>query len=165
MIEAWQSRRAELNHLQMRNLFLNSVTAAAGRLQSLPDEEATHSVIHERLSRWPRLSREYRALIHDFVDEMTPAVVIDRPPLFRLAEAWRESVRPVIHALWKARHPVDDWVATATAALTEADHSYSEMFPLEGPPRLSVSALERFQDRCLALCEAVSRFPSRIPLL
>jgi hypothetical protein len=165
MNEAWQARRAELNHLQMRNLFLNSVTASLSRLESQQSDGDLMVATAQRLSRWPRLAAEYRSLIEDFPQEMSPAVMVDRPPLNQLPATWRDSAREMLLVLWRARHPVDEWMHCAMIALEEADSAYREMVPATGAAKFTASALEVFHQRCLALCEAVSRFPSRIPLV
>ena len=108
---------------------------------------------------------DFNELIRNFELEMSPATALQRPPLSNSPIEWREQARHVIHALWKARYPVDMWLVGAATALKEADFAYQRLFPQGMPPKITESSLKAFQDRCLELSEAVSRFPSRIPIV
>jgi len=159
----WQTRRSELNHLRLRNLFLNALAAAVARISERND--AVHIGIADRLSRWPALAADFKTLIHDFELEMSPATALQRPPLSDFPVGWRDQAGPVIHGLWKARYPVDEWTFGAKAAVEKADATYQQIFPPGMPSQISESSLTTFHDRCLDLSEAVSRFPSRIPII
>jgi hypothetical protein len=165
MTEPWQRRRSELNHLRLRSRFLTAVVAAANRAGDAVTLLQDQSSAGDRLSAWPALSEDLRALIDDFESAMSPAVYVDRPPLAGFNPNWRENVRPCIHALWLARYPVRTWMTDARNALSSANAQYGVVFPSGAAPVLTRSALLDFHALCVELSERISRFPERIPIV
>ncbi len=72
MMEGWQRRRSELNHLRLRNRFMTALQATLGRCAG--DASATK----DRLHVWQDLAGEFDGLLADFEREMSPAVFLQR---------------------------------------------------------------------------------------
>jgi hypothetical protein len=159
MTEGWQRRRSELNHLRLRNRFMTALQATLGRCAG--DASATE----DRLDVWPDLAGDFDGLLVEFEKEMSPAVFLLRPPLSHLDAAWRESAALLIHSLWLKRYPVRNWIAEARRCLDTANECHRQWREHGVNREAAIEILTRWQDCCAELNTAVSRLPSRIPLV
>lgn len=167
--ERWQTCRSRLNHDWLRNRFLNRLNAFIMRLQSeVKDDEAIRRFLAEDLREWPDRAASLRRLVDSFEAAMSPASLVNEPPLCRLDAAVREWLAEVAHLAWLSRLPVELWIESASAELDQAAALYTRLSAAgedandaESRPRLAAE-FQEFEAKCRRLSEALSKFPTKI---
>jgi hypothetical protein len=170
----WQRRRSRFNHDWLKNRFLPALTKWANILAGEVEDPAFDKSFPERiLPEWESQREEALAICETFEDEMSSRRILDRPPLSRCDESTRRWLGTMVHQLWLARYPVNEWVARGTAGVQAATAAYARV--QEGTLRLGGTALsqsrehrERFADfqrRCQELAATMHAFPSEIKVV
>jgi hypothetical protein len=138
------------------------------RLRSeVPDEGAIRRFLAEDLKEWPDKAMSLRRLLDSFETQMSPASLVNEPPLCRLDADVRRWLADVAHLAWLSRLPIKAWVRAATTELDEAEMLYARLpagedaNDAQGHPRL-IAEFELFETTCRQLSEALSRFPGKM---
>lgn len=169
---AWQRRRTAFNHDWLKNQFV----PALGSYQNLLDRqlegpEFEKDLISQILAEWKEHRQEALSLLADFEEGMSPRRLFDQPPLSRCDEDTRLWLADVIHYLWLARDPVSEWVAQATACVSNADaHFEAFSAQLRACPEFRAALAQppyhksfaEFRRACLDLARAIEQFPTEV---
>jgi hypothetical protein len=168
----WVQRRNRFQHDWLKNRYLLQLGHYLNFLDDLiedPDLEA--QFFNEMLPEWLVHRSEVLQLISDFEFCMSPLRLFDEFPLTLLAAEARLWLSETVHSLWRARHPVSEWVRTGLDAVKAVDRAY-EILQESGhqlgsglsssPPRGAVTGL---LDACRELSRAVAQFPIVIRLI
>jgi hypothetical protein len=172
MAPCWQTRRSTFNHDWLKNRFIPALARFMNLLDDLvEDSEFERSFTTRILLEWEEHRSEALSLCLDFEREMSPRVLLDSPPLSYCDDETRQWLGNVIHALWLARYPVRDWIAEASASVSEADAAYDLLHSelIKFMYTQSVCTLyplrQLFADflrKCRKLANSIERFPSEV---
>jgi hypothetical protein len=122
MSEGWQRRRSAFNHDWLKNKFMPALATCHNGLKGHVEYEGLERTILEQvIPEWVAHRVEAISLLADFEREMSPKVLVDRPPLVTACPHVREWLGDLVHNLWLARYPIRDLRAAAGAAAAEAD--------------------------------------------
>jgi hypothetical protein len=163
----WQLRRGRLNHQWLKNRVLSALDGTLQVLRGKVGTEADPRVnLAEQLEDWDLRHAAFARLLEDFDVEMSPAKLVDGDLLPGLCPALREGLGAAVDALWRARLPVDRWLADAAEALEAAREA---SMPLRDEARSMTpeqfeSAVTFLADACRRLGGAVERLPKRIEI-
>ena len=169
--EDWQHNRSRLNHDWLKNRFLNRLDGILALQSSAgADTRQWLGVLSQTLAEWDKRAREIAELIDSFEEEMSPRALLAAPPLCLLAPEVRDGLGQVLHDLWRARLPIRARVASALAALGDADARHGELHRLATGSDVSGAsgaaelrgAIEAFRDACRRLGEAIGTLPHEI---
>ncbi len=160
---AWGFRKSSLNHRRLHNRFILGLRAAERDLATggmAPEAEA--ALLAEVLSEWPRLREDVAMIVSQCEPEASPASLFDEPPLKGLLAEEGAWMRPLVVALWKKRHKVDESVAECEAALQQANEVWLEVS--RGWGTMSTDqrreGLRAFCEACERVSKALSMLPS-----
>ncbi|MCP4545547.1 MAG: hypothetical protein GY835_03640 [bacterium] len=172
MYETWQRRRGALNHDWLKNDYLKAVDAFLARLeQKSPDPERLEEFLSVDLPGWDRQRPNLESLLDAAEECLSPRRLFDVPPLSNAAPETLVWLPALTHALWLARHPIQQRIAEAHAALQKAEATYKRISQelscndrkvgIE-PLQASRSAFVDFSGALRALSCAISALPQKI---
>lgn len=168
----WQAGRNRFNHDWLKNKFSLALEKAVKIAQErIEDDEFASKFIDNAVPDFEIGMQTARELIDSFEQSMSPRVLLDREPLCRLNDHYRDWLGRVVHTCWKQRIGASELVETATTRLEEALAAFHRLRQciegkcgkLEGQQLACCrTELLAFRDACGELGTAISRFPSRI---
>ena len=172
MTPAWQKRRSRFNHDWLKNQFLPALASWLNLLDDkIEDPGFEQSFMAAVLPQWEAHHVEALDLVRDFEELMSPAGLLDRPPLVRLSEYDRSWLRKLVHGLWLGRYAVPKLVANALDHILAVDRAYelvqqrlrscpgTQSVYSERPFR---SDWKEFRELCLQLAKAIEAFPGEV---
>ena len=163
----WQLRRGRLNHQWLKNRVL---PALDGTVQVLKGKVTTgtdpRTDLAEQLEDWSLRHSAFSRLLDDFPVEMSPARLVDSDLLPGLSPPVRDALPAVLDGLWRARLPIDQWLADAGDALEAAAEASR---PVRRDAMIMTSeqfeaAVTALANACRRLARAIERLPSRIEI-
>jgi hypothetical protein len=168
----WQAGRNRLNHDWLKNKFSLTLERAVKIAQErIDDDEFAARFIENALPEFESEMHVARDLIESFEGSMSPRVLLDREPLSRLDDRYRDWLGKVVHACWQSRIRSGELIEAATGRLEEALAAFDRLRQciegkcgkMEGQQLACCQAeLLAFRDACGELGLAISRFPNRI---
>jgi hypothetical protein len=171
----WQASRSALNHDWLTSRFDRDLYGWLGIFEGEDEDEVFNAQTFEpnTIAEWRRRSIEVRDLIAGYEDAMTPAGLLDVPPLVDMPEISRRWLRDLVHFLWKARCDVAGQKTDAAAALDAADSVFAqirEAYEKDGFDSLvaNMEILELLREaikRCRALGKVISRLNHEIEVV
>ena len=168
----WQSGRNRFNHDWLKNKFSLTLERAVKIAQErIDDDEFAARFIENALPEFESEMYVARKLIESFEDSMSPRALLEREPLCRLNDCYRDWLGKVVHACWQSRIRSGELIEAATVRLEEALAACGRLKrciegkcgKMEGQQLACCQAeLLAFRDACGKLGLAISRFPNRI---
>lgn len=175
MIESWEKRRSSLNHDWLKNQYILALAKFLNLLDDrIEDAEFEQSFISRVLPEWETHKTEARQIAHDFRERMSPKLLFTEAPLYRCDEQTVEWLSQLIHLLWLARYPVEQWVSNVCAQIEAGDAAYGQIQNALKGCRNTQSAEElrkfrehflEFRHRCQDLANAMSAFPREVKVV
>lgn len=172
MISAWQKQRSRFNHDWLKNQFLPALARWLNLLDDLiEDPEFERSFVPTVLPQWESQRVEAQRLANRFEEEMSPACLLDQPPLARFGEHDRAWLKRLVHNLWLQRYAVPAQVNHALAVIRDADAicvaiqqrlCSSAEPPTAARERTHLVQWREFRERCQNLAKAVEAFPNQV---
>ena len=168
----WDGLRSRFNHDWLKNRFLLTVgsflNSVSGEGYSVKE---TLRPLMDVMSQWPERRGRLGRILKDFEDTMSPATLLDSPPLDRLDVTTHQWLRPLIHLLWwkgrgnetrlneveEARKRADETYERLMASLSAADAEQA----LEGLEQTTKEMYTEFR----GLAEAIHRLPSKVEVV
>lgn len=167
----WQAGRNRLNHDWLKNKFSLTLERAVKIAQERVEDDEFAARFIESLPEFELEMLAARDLIESFEGSMSPRVLLDREPLCRLDDCYRDWLGKVVHACWQSRIRSGELIEAATGRLEEALAACGRLKRcIEGKcgkmkgQQLACCRAEllAFRDACGELGLAISRFPNRI---
>jgi hypothetical protein len=168
----WQKRRSRFNHDWLKNQFLPTLARWLNLLDDLiEDPEFERSFIPTFLAEWESQRVEARSLASQFEVEMSPACLLDHPPLARFSEQDKAWLKRLVHNLWLQRYAVSAQVDEALAAIRDADAIFvaiqQRLDPSAEPPtaadeRVHLIQWREFRECCQNLAKVIEAFPNQV---
>ena len=123
----WISHCGKFTHQWLKNDFkvtLNWFLAIIS--DGLDDPVFVKSFLGETLPQWPEKSAEAKELLDEGSFEMSPARLVEQPPLSKCPDDLKELMSNVCHVLWQTRNQklFDD----AAASIEAMDVAYEQIF-------------------------------------
>lgn len=172
MISAWQKQRSRFNHDWLKNQFLPALARWLNLLDDLiEDPEFERSFIPTFLAQWESQRAEAQRLANRFEEEMSPACLLDQPPLARFGEQDKAWLKSLVHNLWLQRYAVSAQVDEALAAIRDADAvcvaiqrrlDSSAEPPTAADERAHLIQWREFRAYCQKLAKAIEAFPNQV---
>jgi hypothetical protein len=174
--ENWEVRRAWLNHDWLAKIYASKLGAWRNVIEGLVQSERfVERFINHDFAEWERRRDALSALIDDFSVDMSPRVLLNRPPLDRLDDPTRAWLGELVERQWQARCDIPSLVQQARDAFVRADTLYWPLKELlaattAGDPAIAVLDFEAarfaaFQQACADLSTALSLFPHEISIV
>lgn len=168
----WQAGRNRFNHDWLKNKFSLTLEKAVKIAQErIEDDEFAARFIENALPEFESEMHVARDLLESFEGAMSPRALLDREPLCRLDDCYRDWLGKVLHACWQSRIRSGELIKAATGRLEEALAACGRLKrcidgkcgKMEGQQLACCQAeLLAFRDACGELGLAISRFPNRI---
>lgn len=171
MTLVWQKQRSRFNHDWLKNQFLPALARWLNLLEGhIEDSDFEESFIPSFLSQWESQRVEAERLANRFAEEMSPACLLEQPPLLRLSEPDTVWLKSFVHNLWLHRYAVRGQVNEALVAIRDADAIYVAIqqrlhSDMESPTSDEGNYLlqwREFRERCQNLAKAIEAFPSQV---
>ena len=173
--KVWQAGRNRFNHDWLKNKFSLTLERAVKIAQErIEDDGFASKFIEIALPEFETEIQNAYVLIASFESAMSPRVLLDREPLCRLDDCYRDWLGKVAHACWHIRIRSAELIEVATERLVEAFVAFVRLKQcvagrcgiLEGQQlACCLAELQAFRDACGELGMAVSRFPNKIRLV
>jgi hypothetical protein len=170
--QSWQKRRSEFNHDWLKNQYIPALAKCQNLLDGrVEDEEFESSFLTRIFPLWERHRGEALAIITLYEQMMSPARLLDEPPLSRLREGDKRWLGPVLHACWLSRTRADELAAVAVEVVRQVDASYLRLRQSLGDRwaddqladlRPYAEQFAYFRERLQELANVVSAFPREI---
>ena len=168
----WERLRSRFNHDWLKNRFLVAVgsflSAVSGEGYSV--KKALGPLKHV-MAQWPERQDKLNQILEEFEDTMSPATLLDSPPLDRLDGTTRQWLGRLVHLLWWKGRGNEARLAGVEEARRRADDTYERlMAQLNGADaEREVEILEAAAKDVYAefqgLAEAMHRLPSKIEVV
>ncbi len=169
---SWQQQRSRLNHDWLKNQLLPALTAVVRVVDGEVESGNPEGEVEELdLGDWTEQRAEIQTLLDTFEVRMSPRSLFERPPLSRCNEETKTWLPDLVHELWRARYPVQEWVEAAGNALKEADAAQQGLvaalascqrpLTMDELRRLGPD-IRRFRSACQRLAACIESFPSRV---
>lgn len=125
----WSSRREYLNHHLVKNqlimLLYNLERVAKGLVVSSDD---SGDLANNLRKLWNNIQEDSRELHATVIDEMSPKVHFDKPPLCHCSEETVQWLKPFAHEQWRSKTQVDARRAVLAAAIERAENAMNRLF-------------------------------------
>jgi hypothetical protein len=174
MITSWQQLRSELNHDWLKNRYLRQLQAFIIRIQQKPpDRDRIVEFLDHDFPAWRVERGKIVELLQEAEQALSPARLIEQPPLSHCSDADRAWLAWLVHELWLVRKPVRRWCDAGREAFADADRRFEEANAALGTgqgvdvERLlpSVVALQVFSAALQRLVRQLSEFPHEIQVV
>ncbi|MBL7204166.1 MAG: hypothetical protein ISS63_07535 [Desulfobacteraceae bacterium] len=172
LIPIWQKRRSEFSHDWLKNKYIPALGTFLNILdQKVEDAEFQMSFLSEVLPQWKSHRDEAFALPREFIEKMSPKVLVDHVPLSFLDDGTKMWLRQLVHGLWVTRYPIKQWVFDAYASAHEVNAAYDllkkklkECQNMRAAQALTSIRDEfvAFRKQCQNLARAIEKFPSEV---
>ena len=172
MISAWQKQRSRFNHDWLKNQFLAALARWLNLLDDLiEDPEFERTFVPTILSQWELQRVEAQSLASRFEQEMSPACLLDQPPLARFGEQDKAWLKRLVHNLWLQRYAVLAQVNATLATIRDADVIYVAIQqrlcsnakpPTAADERAHLIQWRKFRESCQDLAKAIETFPNQV---
>lgn len=118
----------------------------------MEDAQVERTFASEVFVGWEDRCEESLALPVDFRQQMSPRQLFEAEPLSHCDEKTKAWLGDLVHHLWLARYPVDEWVDQAKEKALEADETYQQIREAlaECDDVRSAEALRPFRDEFAA---------------
>jgi hypothetical protein len=171
----WQARRTAFNHDWLMSRFDRDIYAWVDVFNGEPEDELfnSESFAATFFKVWQDRHNDVCKLVSEYEYAMSPARLLDVPPLSNMSEDSREWLREFVHTLWKVRCDVDKQQSDALAAILSAAEVFSRIrtaYDAEGFKALIgskefVQELKELIERCKQLGNALSRLNREIEVI
>ena len=168
----WERLRGRFNHDWLRNRFLLTVgsflSSVSGEGYSV--KEALEPLM-DAMAQWPERRDRLSGILRDFEGTLSPATLLDSPPLDRLDETVRKWLRPLIHSLWWKGRGNETRLNGVEEARKQADEKYEHLMAslIAAHAERDIEGLERTAKEMYAefrrLAEAIHRLPSKVEVV
>jgi hypothetical protein len=174
MTTNWQQLRSELNHDWLKNRYLRQLQAFMIRIeQTPPDLDRIAEFLEHDFPAWRAERGKVAELLGEAEQALSPATLIDQPPLCQGADVDRAWLKWLIHELWLVRRPVQEWCEAARGAFAEADRRFEEAWQALGVDqgvdvqrlRERTSALQALSAAIQGLVRQISAFPHEVQVV
>lgn len=153
MKSEWQTRRSQLNHDWLKNVYINSVKAFLLRLDQYPVNTArVEEFMKEDLPEWEQRQCEISKLVWDAEDAMSPRSLFKTYPLSVATDETKVWLPDLVHNLWLCRYPILQLINNARAALENANRKYQDFSNIMSCCESECEHIER--ETKLASCKA-----------
>lgn len=169
---SWQQQRSRLNHDWLKNQVLPALTALIRVVDGEVETGDPEGEIEElELGDWTKQRAEIQALLDTFEARMSPRSLFELPPLSRCDEETKTWLPDLVHELWRARYPVQEWVEAAVNGLEDAEAAQqvlvAALATFERPLGMEELRqlgphIRRFRSACQRLAACIEQFPSRV---
>jgi hypothetical protein len=170
----WQRRRSEFNHDWLQNQYMPALASCLNLLEGrTEDRELEETFVSAVLPQWELYRDEAADLIKEFVGSMSPKNLFYYEPLSNVDEITKGWLGILVHTLWIARYPVNQWADNAAAALDRVNKTYRCILDdlKYCPDTQSAMGLQPYtqlfkelREGCQDLADAMSKFPREILL-
>lgn len=170
--QSWQKRRSEFNHDWLKNRYIPALAKCQNLLDGrIEDEEFEGSFLTRVFPLWERHRGEALAVIALYEQMMSPARLLDEPPLSRLRDGDKRWLGPLLHSSWLSRTRADELAAGAAEVVRQVDASYLRLKQLLGglsaddslaDLRPHAEQFSHFRERLQELANVMSAFPRQI---
>ena len=165
----WERRRSRFNHDWLKNRFLVEVGSFENSLSGKGySVKKALNTLRDVMEQWLEQRKRLGGIIRDFENSMSPATLMDLPPLKNMDDATRRWLKPLIHQLWWKGRGNEIRKDAAEEALMRANKKY-ELLLVElsaTDAEQDIELLERvareMQTEFQSLAEAIQRLPSKV---
>ncbi|NVN97087.1 hypothetical protein HXX01_02540 [Candidatus Nomurabacteria bacterium] len=168
----WQVRRSEFNHDWLKNMYIPKLGTWLNILDDeIEDDDFEKTFVDRIFPGFESQINEALSLPNDFINEMSPRLFINEPPLSNLDASTKDCLSELIHLLWLERYAVNNLVENACSAANEAIESYKRLQEALSScnDTHDIEMLKPFRNlflgllsSCRALSKAVEKFPSEV---
>jgi hypothetical protein len=173
----WQYERSKLNHDWLKGDVLPRLYGSMNVLnQANPENSQVLLLLQPILDEWPDKSHRLRNLISEFEEAVSPRFLLDKLFAGAIDSHTLESMKIVLHEVWKRRIDAGQLVRLTQDKIAKADQYYvavkGELWVADASAseskRFLSSArvlLPAFADACAELSVAISQFPKNTGVL
>jgi hypothetical protein len=168
--ESWQKRRSEFNHDWLKNQYIPALAKCQNLLDGrIEDEEFEGSFLRRIFPLWEQRRADALEIITLYEQMMSPAGLLNAPPLVRLCDGEKRWLGPVLHSLWLSRTHADKFATDAAEVVRRVDASYFLLKQSLGDAPTDAAALRPFarqfsdfRKSLQELANVMSAFPREI---
>lgn len=170
--QSWQKRRSGFNHDWLKNQYIPALAKCQNLLDGrIEDQQFEVSFLSGIFPLWERHRGEALEIIALYEQMMSPARLLDEPPLSRVRDVDKRWLGPVLHSLWLSRTRADELAAGAAEVVRRVDASYLGLKQSLGDLRADDSLADLrpyaeqfsdFRERLQELAHVMSAFPREI---
>jgi hypothetical protein len=174
MVSEWQRRRAVFNHDWLKNQYMPALAKFLNLLNDqIEDPQFEQTFVMDVLPKWEGHYDQAKQLPQDFEQEMSPRRFVERVD-FGSSDYDGRRLADLMHHLWLARYPIQEWVEQAKEQVRKTDRAYRELQEslAECDDVRSAEALRpfreefaAFRDQCQELATTIEQFPSEIKVV
>lgn len=175
MTRQWQRDRSRFNHDWLKNRYIPAVVKFIHTIDGkVIDHSFEGSFVNTLLPQWRQRRVEGIRLIAAFEEEMSPARLVDQPPLGYCPASTKQWLHKLVHGIWLVRYPAKELVKEAQTSLDSVDVSYEKLQAAllrvgnqDSPSRLGPLRpyVQEFQCACQQLANSIEGFAHELRMV
>jgi|GEM_PF-5212008 len=167
----WLELRSRLHHDWLQNSYITFLNARADHLEgSLRRSEKVRLDVKEQFAEWKEKEGEFRLFFQTAVDALSPAQLLDEPPLCQMTHENRTWLKELVHALFVVNSQIEKRAELLSAEMEKISVTQSllmQIISMEDNLLLEQNDVSfvSFRDSVLEFSRKISDLPHEVQVV